>query len=150
MVSYKKDVWRCSLKNTKGILMKQIKLFFLTMMFFSVTSAFANTIVIHSSKSNMQETGNWKLEKKLNPLYFRFGQNKSLTIHVNNTVASGLSADPVYVYCYANTGTRNNLIKPGATLTCLFDYDDTIMIEIAPNDFKNGSAGTYEFNTAKY
>ncbi len=127
------------------------KLIIAASMTFVVYSAFANTITINPSKQ--QQIENWKFKSIDDGMIFLLGtySKKTLTIHVNSTVANGSKADPVTVLCNASSGFTSHLVEAGSDITCIGDFNDFASMSIDPKDFKNGSEGTYEYKpiTAK-
>lgn len=115
----------------------------------TVTSAFADKIIITPSKSTSQEIGNWKFVTQDDGMFFILGEytQKLLEIHTNRTVAGGVVADPVTIVCNAKNENvfRAHRIEPGLSLTCKGNYHDVVSMYIEPRDFKNGAEGTYEF-----
>jgi hypothetical protein len=124
--------------------MKFIKqLIIATLITFTVSSAFANKMTIKFNKSMLHEIFNWEIVTQDNGMFFLLGpeSTNTLEIHVNNTTVNGKAADPVTVYCNAT----NYRVESGSSLTCYGNFNDVISMYTAPQDFKNGSKGTYEY-----
>lgn len=123
-----------------------LKILFTLLVFIVITPIFANIIYIIPKKSTEQEIDNWKFITTEDGVFFLLGEytQKTLEINVNNTI-NNRAADTVTIYCNATTGYRAHRVKPGTSLTCIGDFNDVAYMYIDPQDFKNGSEGTYEY-----
>lgn len=131
--------------------LKKIMIF--TLISLVTTSAFANKITVNADQSKQYEINNWQIETQNDGMVFILGKytQKLLVIHNNETIKNGNKADSVTVLCNASNEDvyRKHHVEPGAALTCTGNYQDVIYLYAEPDDFKNGAAGTYEFQPIK-
>lgn len=115
----------------------------------AITSAFADRITMNPSQSKMNQIEKWKFEKQDDGMIFILGLyiKKLLEIHSNQTVASGVAADLVKVVCnkVGENNFREHRLDPGMTITCKGNFNDMVSMYIAPEDFKHGAEGTFEY-----
>jgi len=131
--------------------LKKIMIF--TLISLITTSAFANKITVNADQSKQYEINNWQIETQDDGMVFILGKytQKQLVIHNNETNIHGVKADSVTVLCNALNEDvyRKHHVEPGTALTCKGNYQDVIYLYAEPDDFKNGAAGTYEFQPIK-
>jgi hypothetical protein len=127
--------------------MKMTKNAFIAILFLlTAASTYAEKITIDGSKS--QGNANWVFEKQDDGMFFILGTytEKLLMIRTNATVKKG-AADTVTLLCNAvneNVFTEHRL-PAGSSMTCKGNFHDVVSLYIAPQDFKNGAEGIYEF-----
>jgi len=109
----------------------------------TMTPVFATITTVQHNPSTLQVISNWKFMTQGDGMMFLLDPDSPdvLLIHVNKTIASGQIADPVTLHCNA-TDYR---VEPDSTVTCTGNFDDVSYMQIAIQDFKNGSEGTYVY-----
>jgi hypothetical protein len=110
------------------------------LMALAASSVFADKVIVKFNKSAFQEIYTWEFIKKDDGRFFLLGpeSTNALVIHVNK-MYHGAVADPVTVKC----NDTSYHVEPDASITCYGNFDDIISMYTEPNDFKNGSEGTY-------
>jgi hypothetical protein len=99
---------------------------------------------IKSNKVTINESYEWKFDKVDEGRFFLLGpeSTRSLFIQVDKFTSNGLKADPIVVFC---NGVTYHL-KAKQSITCYPNFNDVIFMGMEPQDFKNGSIGSYTFH----
>ena len=109
----------------------------------AASCAIAKTSMIKPSASQNQETIFWEFNSRDDGMVFLLGpeSDHSLLIKVDPYLSNGRVSDAATVHCNG----KINRIMPGKSITCYGSFANVVNLSIDPQDFKNGSKGTYTF-----
>lgn len=126
--------------------MKLIKQLLLTLLSsLALSSIYAQQTTVRFPLPNLGKTFSWEFQTLDDGMFFLLGpeSTKKLEILVDVTASNGKSTDSITVNCNASVYH----VAPGTVVTCYGNFNDVVSMFIAPEDFKNGSKGIYQYKS---